>query len=156
MIYLNQIFELALGTWSLLLLLIENDLWEVPLNGVEFRVILGNTFDFSTGLGFFESTAKMFPSTEFVVDNKMLFSVPLLCHSLLLLTSRRGSVPLSREDSSFFILLLEFKSLVLRGISTLDQALSSFEKAPDFSAERIDGAPSCSCCLNFCSSSLAC
>lgn len=116
---------------------------------------LAKALDGTIGLAILESADGISLSNK-VVDNEIMFSVPLLCNSLLLLNSRSESVPLSKSDSGFVAWLLELMFLTLNKESALNQALVSLGVAPDFSVEHTDGWPASSCCFNLSSSSLTC
>lgn len=89
--YLNHIFNLL----QVSLLPVGNVLCTVAL-----LVILANALDESTCFTLFDSPVNSFFST-----NSTLFSAPLLWICLFLLTSRRGSVPLSKSEPILILLL---------------------------------------------------
>lgn len=157
MLYLNQILDLTAGIW-LSFLLLGNALWVVVVvAGFILLVILANAFCVPDFFPLFGSAENIFPSDKLAGGMK-LFSCPLLRNSLFLLISWSDSGTLSRTDPWSVILLLLLKLQRPRGlmspiVSCLENVIVSLGVACEFSAENADDACSCSCCLNFSSSS---
>lgn len=140
--------------------MLDNILWEVAADFV-LLVSLANALDWSIGLAFFDSVDSiLLLSTG--VDNKILFSVPGLWSSLLLLILCRESVPLSKTDSWLIVRFIEFKFLVLWGsiscrTCTLILDFVWLGVTPNLSAQHTGSTDSCcSCSFNCPSSSLIC